>query len=52
MADSKHTVSNTFFPDFYLTDEELLKGHLGGRQNSLALDIDSGYEAADHGFYF
>ncbi|HVF80770.1 MAG TPA: hypothetical protein VM884_02510 [Flavisolibacter sp.] len=51
-SDSRHTISNTFFPDFYLTDEELIKGRRQGNQSLLALDIDSGYEANDHGFYF
>lgn len=31
------TIFNTFFPEFLLTDEELLKGHLPFKQNPLIL---------------
>lgn len=48
----RHTVSNTFFPEFYITDEAVLQGKAGGPGHSVTLDIDSGYESADHSFYF
>lgn len=50
-GENRHTVSNTFFPEFYITDEALLQGKVQGPQHSVSLDIDGGYESADHGFY-
>lgn len=47
-----HKISNTFFPDFFISDEELLKGRLQKGGSSLSLTADEGYESEHHTFYY
>jgi hypothetical protein len=51
-ASETNTVSNTFFPDFFITDEEHLKGRISPGNNPVSLDMEEGVESGDHTFYY